>query len=47
MLEDEGLRQQLSDKGIERAQSFSWDSTAATLWTAFEKMMILQIKNSQ
>ena len=39
MLEDEGLRQLLSDKGIERANQFSWDHTATSLWDSFDKMM--------
>jgi glycosyltransferase involved in cell wall biosynthesis len=39
ILEDEGLRQQLSEKGRERAKQFSWDHTAKSLWDSFERMM--------
>lgn len=34
---DEGLRQQLIEKGRKRRQQFSWDKTAENLWTSIEK----------
>jgi glycosyltransferase involved in cell wall biosynthesis len=36
---DATLRAQLSRKGIDRAQRFTWDSTAEHLWTSFTTMM--------
>ena len=35
---DEALRSRLVEKGLERATSFSWDSTAEKLWAALEKL---------
>ena len=40
---DESLRDELSKKGLERSQLFSWDKSAATVWKVFEGV----IKNEE
>ena len=37
MERDPGLREVLAEKGKERAEAFSWDRTAALLWTCIHK----------
>jgi glycosyltransferase involved in cell wall biosynthesis len=39
LLQDEKLRTEYREKGLERAKQFSWDQTANGLWSSFEKMM--------
>lgn len=39
IIKDESLQRSLSEKGLERAQQFSWDLTATGLWNSFLKMM--------
>ncbi|MGM0478348.1 MAG: glycosyltransferase family 4 protein [Bacteroidota bacterium] len=39
LVSNEALRSSLRKKGLERAKLFSWDQTAAALWSSFEKMM--------
>lgn len=40
ILTDEPLRKGLIEKGLKRAQDFSWDNTAKELWSAIEKLFI-------
>ena len=37
--EDETLRQELIEKGIERSKAFSWDQSALKFWEVVENMM--------
>lgn len=39
LIENEGLRKTLREKGLKQAEAFSWDKTARDLWEGFEKMM--------
>ncbi|HLW29379.1 MAG TPA: glycosyltransferase family 1 protein [Brumimicrobium sp.] len=39
ILSNETLRQELIEKGLERAKDFSWDYTARDLWLAIEKIL--------
>lgn len=39
LLENQKLRQSLTEKGMERAKLFSWDNTAKKLWESFERMV--------
>lgn len=38
LLNDEALRESLIQKGLQRAQKFSWNHTATELWKAIEKL---------
>ena len=37
VVEDQGLRQALSSKGLARAQHFTWEQTAARVWQVLQE----------